>query len=51
MIFNHVGIPVDGPFDGEIPVPHLKITVSDHQDNPVGIQRMRYWPGAPYPSS
>ena len=49
MIFNHVGIPTTGSFAGEIPVPHLKITVSDHQDNPFGIQWMRYWDGAPYP--
>jgi hypothetical protein len=25
--FNHVGIPTTGPFDGEIPLPHLKMTV------------------------
>jgi len=27
----------------------LQMTVSDHQDNPFGIQWQRYWEGAPYP--
>lgn len=49
MKFNHVGIPTNGRFDGEINLPHLKITCNDHQDNPYGIQWMRYWDDAPYP--
>ena len=49
MRFNHVGIPTTASFDGEIPLPHLKITVSDHQSNPFGIQWQRYWDDAPYP--
>ena len=49
MKFNHIGIPTVGSFDGEIPLPHLKITVSDHLNNPFGIQWQRYWEGAPYP--
>jgi hypothetical protein len=49
MRFNHVGIPTTESFPGEIPLPHLKITVSDHQDNPFGIQWQRYWDDAPYP--
>ena len=49
MKFNHVGIPTAGSFDGEIPLPHLKITVSDHLNNPFGIQWQRYWADAPYP--
>jgi hypothetical protein len=28
MKFDHIGIPTAGPFDGEIPKPRLKITVS-----------------------
>lgn len=47
--FNHIGIPTAERFDGEIDLPHLKITVSDHQDNPFGIQWLRYWKDAPYP--
>ncbi len=49
MKFNHIGIPTDKSFDGEIPLPHLKITVSDHKNNPFGIQWQRYWEDAPYP--
>ena len=26
-----------------------KVTVSDHRNNPFGIQWQRYWEGAPYP--
>jgi len=49
MKFNHIGIPVKDAFEGEIDVPHLKITVSDHLNNPYGIQWQRYWQDAPYP--
>ena len=49
MKFNHVGIPTNGRFEGEINLPHLKITCNDHQDNPYGVQWMRYWDDAPYP--
>jgi len=49
MKFNHVGIPTTSRFEGEIDLPHLKITVSDHENNSFGIQWMRYWPDAPYP--
>lgn len=49
MKFNHIGIPTTESFEGEIDLPHLKITVSDHQNNPYGIQWQRYWKDAPYP--
>jgi len=49
MKFNHIGIPVTGNFEGEIDLPHLKMTVSDHKNNPYGIQWQRYWDDAPYP--
>jgi hypothetical protein len=49
MKFDHIGIPTTSRFDGEIELPHLKMTVSDHQDNPFGIQWQRYWDDAPYP--
>jgi hypothetical protein len=49
MKFDHIGIPTSERFAGEIPLPHLKITVSDHQNNPFGIQWQRYWDDAPYP--
>ena len=47
--FNHLGIPTTDRFEGEIDLPHLRMTVSDHQDNPFGIQWQRYWDDAPYP--
>lgn len=49
MRFNHLGIPTTEAFAGEIDLPHLKMTVSDHENNPYGIQWQRYWDGAPYP--
>lgn len=49
MKYNHVGIPTTKAFEGEIELPHLKMTVSDHENNPFGIQWQRYWPEAPYP--
>jgi len=47
--YNHIGIPTTARFEGEIDLPHLKLTVSDHQNNPFGIQWQRYWDDAPYP--
>ncbi len=49
MKFNHVGIPTTASFEGEIDLPLLKMTVSDHENNLFGIQWQRYWVGAPYP--
>ena len=49
MKFNHLGIPTTEHFEGEIDLPQLHVTVSDHQDNPYGIQWMRYWEDAPVP--
>ncbi|HMB98388.1 MAG TPA: hypothetical protein VKM36_07895 [Balneolaceae bacterium] len=49
MKFNHIGIPTTEHFDGEIELPHLKVTVSDHENNPYGIQWQRYWEDAVYP--
>lgn len=49
MKYNHIGIPTTASFEGEMPLPHLKLTVSDHKNNPYGIQWQRYWEGAPYP--
>lgn len=49
MRYHHIGIPTKERFEGEIDIPHLKITVSDHEANPFGIQWQRYWDDAPYP--
>jgi hypothetical protein len=47
--YSHLGVPTRSGFDGEIDLPHLQMTVSDHRRNPFGIQLQRYWKGAPYP--
>jgi len=47
--YNHIGIPTTSKFEDEIDLPHLKMTVSDHDNNPFGIQWQRYWDNAPYP--
>ena len=47
--FNHIGIPTAGRFAGELPLPHLKVTVSDHRATAFGIQWQRYDADAPYP--
>jgi len=49
MKYHHLGIPTKERFEGEIDIPHLKITVSDHENNTFGIQWQRYWDDAPYP--
>ena len=49
MKFNHIGIPTTASFEGEIDLPQLRMTVSDHENNLFGIQWQRYWEGAPYP--
>jgi hypothetical protein len=49
MKFNHIGIPTTSNFEGEIPLPKLSMTVSDHKNNPFGIQWQRYDADAPYP--
>ena len=49
MRYNHIGIPVTHAFAGEIALPHLKITVSDHLANPFRVQWIRFWDDAPYP--
>ena len=43
MKFNHIGIPTTERFEGEIDLPHLNMTVSDHENNPYGVQWQRYW--------
>ena len=42
MKFNHLGIPTKDRFEGEIDIPHLKMTVSNHESNPYGTQWMRF---------
>ena len=49
MKYDHIGIPTTDRFEGEIDLPHLRMTVSDHENNPFGVQWQRYWENAPYP--
>lgn len=49
MKFNQVGIPTTSSFEGEIPIPKLSMTVSDHKNNPYGIQWQRNGADARYP--
>src|SRR3954470_23919128 len=35
MKYNHIGIPTTERFEGEIDLPHLKVTVSDHANSPL----------------
>jgi hypothetical protein len=49
MRYSHIGLPTTSSFPGEIRLEHLKMTVSDHTDNPYGLQWQRYDEDAPYP--
>ena len=49
MKYNHFEIPTKSRFEGEMDLPHLQMTVSDHSTNPYGIQWQRFWKNAPYP--
>lgn len=49
MKYSHTGIPTTHRFEGEIDLPHLSMTVSNHENNDFGIQWQRYWTDAPYP--
>ena len=44
-----MGVPRTEKIEGGIDLPHLKMTVTDHEDNPYGIQLQYYWQDAPYP--
>lgn len=49
MKYNDIGIPTTCRFDGEIPLPHLTVTVIDLQNNQYGIQWQGYCDGAQVP--
>jgi hypothetical protein len=50
MRYSHIGLPTTGSFPGEMYLPHLKMTVSDHRRSPFGVQWQRYDADAPYPA-
>lgn len=50
MKYSHTGIPVTGTLPSEeIYLPHLKMYVTDHEENEHRIQWMRFEDDAPYP--
>jgi hypothetical protein len=49
MKYHHLGIPTSEKREDEIHLPHLKMYVSDHENNPYKIQWMRFEDNADYP--
>jgi hypothetical protein len=49
MQYHHVGIPTSTPKPGEVYLEQFKAYCTSHEDNPFGIQWMRYDPDCPLP--
>jgi len=49
MKYHHIGIPTTDPKPGEVYLEKYKVFCTDHEDNPFGIQWMRYEPECPLP--
>ena len=49
MKFHHCGLPVPDIRPGMVQVPGYQVWVTDHQDNPFGLQFMHYGPGCDLP--
>jgi hypothetical protein len=49
MKYHHTGIPTKVPRSGETYLEEYKAYCTDHENNPFGIQWMRYEPGCPLP--
>jgi len=49
MKYHHLGIPTATPQPGETYLEKHKVFCTDHEDNPFGIQWMRYEPDCPLP--
>jgi hypothetical protein len=49
MKYHHVGIPTQTPRRGETHLEELRVFCTDHENNPFGIQWMRYEDGCPLP--
>lgn len=49
MKYHHLGIPTTTPRPGEVHLKKYKAWCTDHEDNPFGIQWMRYEPDCPLP--
>lgn len=49
MKYHHLGIPTNQPKPGEEYLEKLKFFCTDHNNNPYGIQWMRFDPDCPLP--
>jgi len=49
MKYQHTGIPTTTPMPGETYLERYKLYCTDHEDNPFGIQWMRYEADCPLP--
>jgi hypothetical protein len=49
MKYHHIGIPTNTPREGETYLEEYRLYCTDHEDNPCGIQWMRYEPDSPLP--
>jgi hypothetical protein len=49
MKYHHIGIPTHTTQSGEVYLEKLKFFCTDHENNPFGIQWMRYEEGCPLP--
>jgi hypothetical protein len=49
MRYHHLGIPTSVPQPGETYLAQHKVFCTDHEDNPFGIQWMRYEPDCALP--
>lgn len=47
--YHHVGIPTASPIEGMTRLEHLRISCTDHESNPFGIQWMNYDAECPVP--
>lgn len=47
--YNHLGVPVAAPLPGMVYLEAYDVWVSDHRDNPFGIQWMCYGPACDLP--
>jgi hypothetical protein len=48
--YHHVGIPTSVPVEGMTRLEHLRISCTDHDTNPFGVQWMHYDPDCPLPA-
>jgi len=47
--YHHVGIPTTSPVEGMTRLDHLRISCTDHESNPYGVQWMMYEADCPVP--